>query len=249
MKLYHGTSEAAAEAILRDGFIPRRRGKGNWKHSVDSHPDGVYFTNAYALYFAIAAVDDPRLKTGEAGVRAAVIEIDTDLLRDTAMLVPDEDCLEQVNRGRTGDSLPAGYHKWSMKKRTIYWRGKMDGFCFSDAWKASLDAIGNCCHLGPVPREAITRVAYVDLRDAADTIFMALDPTISVLNYRFVGRRYRALTKWIFGDPLGADTPALLDIPDSKTGRIAMHPEFQLPPPENRAGITVTNRAREAHAA
>ncbi len=249
MKLYHGTSEAAAEAIWSDGFKPRGRRGGNWRHSVESHPDGVYFTNAYALYFAMAAVDDPRLKTGEDGVRAAVIEIDTDLLRDTAMLVPDEDCLEQVNRGRTGDSLPAGYHKWTMKKRTIYWRKKMDGFCFSDAWKASLDALGNCCHLGPVPAGAISRVAFVDLKKASDACMMALDPTISLMNYRFVGKRYRALTKWIFGDPLGPDQPDFLDLPDPTTGRLNMLPEFQLPPDENRSGIAIACRSYKGLAA
>jgi hypothetical protein len=242
MKLYHGTTVPAAEAITSDGFVPRgRRGKGNWRHSVESHPDGVYFTNAYALYFALAALNDPRMKAGEPGVGVAVLEIDTDLLPEPGCLVPDEDCLEQVNRGRKdgGSGLPKNYGLWGMKKRTVYWRERLPFFMHSDAWKASLDAMGNCCHLGPVPASAISRVAFVDLQKAADTCFMALDPAISVMNYRFVGKRYRALTKWIFGDPLGSDEPEFLDMPDAKTGRLTMLPEFQLPPQENRAGIAI----------
>jgi hypothetical protein len=252
MKLYHGTNEVAGKAILSDGFVPRGRRGGNWKHSVESHPDGVYFTTAYALYFALASTEgDPRLKNDEPGVCAMIFEIDTDLLPEPGCLVPDEDCLEQVNRGRkAADSgLPKSYALWGMKKRTVFWRERLPFFMHSDGWKASLDAMGNCCHLGPVPASAITRVAIVDLKGAADACHMALDPTISVLNYRFVGKRYRALTKWVFGDPLGTDAPTLLDLPDPTTGRITMHPEFQLPPPESRAGIAIANRAGEAQAA
>lgn len=53
--LYHGTNGAAARDAIVNG-LSGRGGKGNWSHSVESHPDCVYLTDAYPAYFALNAV-------------------------------------------------------------------------------------------------------------------------------------------------------------------------------------------------
>ena len=97
MLLYHGTSEARWNDIVAKGaIIPRGKTKlGNWKHTIESNPKCVYMTDAYAGYFAINAIEVPK---DDSEVRAAIIEIDTDRL-DAFNLVPDEDAIEQGERG------------------------------------------------------------------------------------------------------------------------------------------------------
>lgn len=252
MKLYHGTSERAARQIMEEGLLPRsarRDRKGNWNHTIISHKDAVYLTSAYALYFAIASTEDaPELKTGADGLRVAVIEVDTALL-DEACLVPDEDVVEQSNRGRESPDLPPSYHGWSMERRTRYWRKRLSGFSMTGAWRASLHAMGTCAHLGAISPSAITRVAFVPLRGAPNACAMAMDPTISILNYRFVGKKYRALTKWVFGDPMGADEPeaypkeTAIHLPNFPTH------EFALPDAKEQATIEILNLTEKEKAA
>jgi hypothetical protein len=193
MKLYHGTSQTALAGILISGIRPRgKRGKSNWKHSVESNAECVYMTEGYGIHFACAAVDP------DSGA-AAIIEVDTDRLNFMDIL-PDEDAIEQLSRGR--DDLPKD---WDMKKRTRYYRVKMVEY--AGKWPTSVKALGTACHRGVIPVSAITRVAKIDFK-ANPTLRWASDPTISIGNYAIMAGYYRQLTRRIFGDPIDvADLP------------------------------------------
>jgi len=239
MKLYHGTSEAVAMKALSEGLKPRGKRKGIWSHSVESHPNAVYLTNSYALYFAMQAAEKPM-----AG-RPAVIEIDTNKL-DIFSLAPDEDCLEQAMR--KFDSLDPS---WSMIKRTKYYRKNLEKYCDAASWKQSLKALGNCCHLGWIHHSAITRIAIVDPAEQADLCFQSLDPTISLMNYQIVGDKYRGLTKWLFDEPLGEDAPVnrFGDMPISEltekfgiSQQAAEKMRWSYILPENRDGIKILEK-------
>jgi hypothetical protein len=187
MKLYHGTSQTALAGILISGIRPRgKKGRSNWKHSVESNAECVYLTEGYAVHFACNAVDPDK-------DAAAIIEVDTDRLNFFDLL-PDEDAIEQLSRGR--DDLPTS---WDMKKRTRYYRVKMVDY--AGKWPTSIKALGTACHRGVIPVSAITRVAKVDFK-VNPALRWASDPTISIQNYAIMGGYYRQLTNRIFGDEI-----------------------------------------------
>lgn len=190
MKLYHGTTLKVARRAMKSGLKPRGRRKGNWDHTVLSRPDCVYLTNAYPLYFMFAAVDTAEEDFG------AVIEIDTDLL-NLAYLLPDEDAVAQTNRdSEYGDSL---------LDRTAYFRDNLvHMFLGTTVWEQSLAALGTCCYFGVIPPEAITR--YVRINRKKNThLQLDFDPTITCMNFRLLGNRYRACSIALFGDEPGED--------------------------------------------
>ncbi len=189
MLLYHGTNSKIAKIALVEGLKPRAlTGTTNWKHSGNhSNKECVYLTDAYPLYFAINAV--------KRGTIPAIIEIDTDLL-DESLLVPDEDVLEQANRRK--DDLPAD---WSMQKRTKYYRDRL--MEYQHAWPASLRAMGTCAYFGEIPAEAIRQVITVDHKVQPYVCAMAMDASMVIMNYQFVGERYKRLNDWIFGREIG----------------------------------------------
>jgi hypothetical protein len=209
--LYHGTSALVADAALREGLLPRRarglkRG-GNWKHSIESNPDTIYLTDAYGPYFAVNATETPKpgspaFKSG--GVEAAVIEIDVSKL-EPFDLVPDEDVLEQAGRGRDGE---LGVRAWeagsksAMKVRTRWYRDRI-GTNYRDGtkWIPSLEAMGTCGHIGPIPAEAISRVGFWDIRKAPDYTFANMNAMICLANYRFCGPQYKNLQSLLFDEP------------------------------------------------
>jgi hypothetical protein len=195
MKLYHGTSERTARKILKHGIKPRgAKKKGNFQHSVPSNPACVYLTDAYGLYFSYNASPAKVLQPPFGNL--AVVEIDTDLLDETD-LIPDEDVIEQS--GRKIDHLPKD---WGMVQRTLHYRDLTPSYRDTDGWKVSLMCMGTCCHFGSIPASAVTRVALVSTEKQGAVVLTALDPTISIQNYRFVGSKYRNLTKWVFGEEL-----------------------------------------------
>lgn len=193
MLLYHGTNERWLDSIIKNGLRPRGRSqaRNNWKHVAhQSNPRCVYLTDSYAPYFAFIASrgEDPS---------CAVVEVDTDLL-DESSLLPDEDAWEQLGRGR--DGIPG-----NMSRRTVAWRNLIGGqdpvairmFTADDGttgWRLSLRALGTCCHLGRMPPEAITRAVRWPHRPNVRQM-LVWDPTITLMNQRIVGDRYRALTR------------------------------------------------------
>jgi hypothetical protein len=220
MKLYHGTSIKAIDQILDHGLKPRgKKGKGNWKHTIDSHPDAVYLTNAYAIYFAhtAAELDDDLV----------VFEIDTGEL-NLLNLVPDEDFLEQATR-KEGPA-PTGA---SMKYRTNWYRRRLRDF--QPHWTDSVDGLGTCAYMGEIPRQAIKRYAILPAARRSEIIFGGMDPMIMLLNYKLVGDRYRNWIKWLFGDEMEGE-PSLVDHPDVNI-RSAFDPGYMRK--ISRDGITV----------
>lgn len=203
MKLYHGTTERHLESIMADGLKPRGLdGVTNWDQTVESNPHTVYLTTAYAPFFAYSSTT---VMDGLEGERWVVLEIDTDLL-DDSLIVPDEDALEQVTRdGNDPENLgfPKEFYEWDMKERTIWFRSRLDEY--SHVWRMSIEMLGTCGYMGEIPTSAITRVVAYDPRSNPSMTLAALDPCISIMNYQLCGEKYRALTRWFAGYPVGPE--------------------------------------------
>lgn len=192
VKLYHGTSETVAREAMRVGLKPRSHtGKNNWRHSIESHPNLVYLTVAYAPYFAANAV-------GQSQSRPAIIEVETDLLNRTR-LRPDEDFVAEALQQQQG--AVRGQNEFRKLTREVL--SSIDGY--ARYWKQSLQCLGNCAHKGPIPVSAITRVAFIDAEKAAGAFHEAQDPVISVTNFRYFGNRHRLLTRWFAGYEVAAE--------------------------------------------
>jgi hypothetical protein len=208
MKLYHGTAGENVTAILKHGIRPRRlTRKNNWKHSVASHMHAVYLTSAYAGYFAHQAA-----KTSKLGI----LEIDADKL-DSELFRPDEDFLEQATRnGKPLSQELKRLGKLSMNQRTEWFRKHLDDY--ADAWEASVEHLGNCCYLGEIPPGAITRASVFDYKKNPLVATELLEPTITIVNFRFCSNRYKALTRWLMGETVDPDD--LLIVPRSVLGNM-----------------------------
>jgi len=202
-KLYHGTAARHLPDIKANGLRPRGKRKGNWQHSVESCPDAVYLTNAYALHYAHEAA-----KPGEA---LAVLEIDVGLLAPW-WLAPDEDWLEQVSRKQEGHA-PLGK---PMKARTRWYRSRLMNYATN--WQDSLKGLGNCTYHDVIAPMAITRVALVDAQTNNGLVWMAgIDPTITLMNYRICGPKYRNAMRRLFGEADGHEPDDLMrTLPDPK---------------------------------
>jgi hypothetical protein len=196
MKLYHGTSAAIARKALDEGLLPRRdTGRASHWTECPSREDLVYLTTAYAGYFACNATDELE----PWGI--VEIDTDTDLLELLDNLVPDEDWLEQGCRA--APDLPTAYRALDMEGRTAYWRERLTRLGY--LWEQSVESLGNCAHVGPIPPEAITRVAIFDPRSNPNIAITAVDPTISILNYRICQGKYHALIRWFMGEEVAVE--------------------------------------------
>ncbi len=189
--LYHGTSAASLPTIAEKGLLPRGGGtKNNWEHTIGSNEQTVYLTDSYAMYFAFTAEQEH-----EGG---AVLEIDTSML-DPERFVPDEDFLEQASRGMHVPHTPGWLSKTNdMKRRTMWFREHAHWF----AAEISLRGLGTVGYRGRIPFAAVKRVAVFE-HDLLMEASMVFDPTITVLNYKILGERYRAATKSIFDSGAG----------------------------------------------
>lgn len=183
MKLYHGTSSKHLDSILKRGICPRGGKKSNW--DMASRHDAVYLSACYAPYFAIQA-------TRSLKHQPCIIEIETDVLPH-ALLVPDEDAIEQIMRGK--DKV-----KGDMETRTAWYRDRLHMFTATPDWLASIRALGNCAYLDYIPPYCITDIITVDYTegDARKMLGLVLDPTITVMNMQVAGGYYRDLTHWFF---------------------------------------------------
>lgn len=192
MIVYHGTSLTRWKKIKRDGLIPRgATGHSNWGHSIDSNPEMIYFTDAYAMHFCLNSIQQFKGKID----KGVIIEIDTDLL-DQSLLMPDEDAIEQIGR-HTIDDLPK---EWNMIQRTKHYRDNIREYAAKGLdFKWSMSALGTAAYRGIVPPEAFTRSAVINVKAAAELSFTYMDCQISVLNYKFCQEKYKLLSKMIFG--------------------------------------------------
>lgn len=176
MFLYHGTTKAVADKALVEGLKPRGKKKSEWR--MASNRNAVYLTDAYAPYFAFNAASNAGTDDH------AVIVIDTKAL-NIGHLMPDEDALEQASR----NSGPSG----TMIQRTRHFRDNQSFYASQGwDWLWSLKVLGTCCYHGTIPPEAIVKVVSWNRETTRDLVFV-FDPTISLMNYQFVGSRYRYL--------------------------------------------------------
>lgn len=173
--------------------------EGQWGSTVESNPDLVYLTTAYAPYFAQQAA--------VAGERWAIIEVDTDRLKELYFL-PDEDFMEQATRDPESTKMCADTvgcedlpELDNMKDRTEWFRDNLDAF--AHCWRASVANLGNCAYDGKIPPEAITKIVLFDPKSNSN-IAMCIDPCITLMNYKFVGGKYRATTRWFVGEEITA---------------------------------------------
>lgn len=182
MKLYHGTSEHYLDKILAEGLKPRPfDSPGNWSRTK-SHPNAVYLTASYALYYGVNALrDDDNLE------RALILEIDTERLNDAFML-PDDDFIAYALSVQ--DNPFKG-------KNMIDIMNAIDIFDYQHEWKKSVEALGTAGYVGVIPPKAISKYALVPVTIPLLAMW-SLNPTISVLNYKIVGHQYRDLMAWIF---------------------------------------------------
>ena len=176
MKLYHGTSSRHLGSVLKEGLKPRGRKKGNWE-SFPSRKDMVYLTNAYAPFFAIQG--------SKGKEKALILEIDMDL----ESLYPDEDFIAQALAHQTGRPLDE-VHEEVVADLESYQHLAID----------SLQRLGNCSHKGVIPADNISRYCLIDCAARSDIGMICMDPSISLMNYRFCGSKYRSVISWLFGD-------------------------------------------------
>ena len=176
MRLYHGTSSKNLDSILSKGIRPRGRKKGNWK-GFPSRPDMVYLTNSYAPFFAIQSCVD--------GDRGLIVEVEV----DEAGLYPDEDFIAQVIAAQEGRSI-----------EEVHDEIRDDLESYKHHAKDSLEGLGNCSHKGIVSSVKVSRLCLVDFEKRSDLAIMSMDPSISIMNYKFCGSKYRSVISWLFGD-------------------------------------------------
>ena len=203
--LYHGTSYRALASILAQGIAPRKtHRRTNWEAAVESNEDTVYLTTAYAHYFAVNATNSD--DATDAGV---VLEVATDQLDFGAgFFVPDEDCIEQGTRGHHIPGTP----RWlsgsrDMVRRTRWFRRHAHKFDPN----ASLENLGTVGWRGVVPVAAVRRLVLIPRKTLID-LLLAYDPTITILNYRLLGERYRTFMRSLF-DAAPSASDALVPLP------------------------------------
>jgi hypothetical protein len=182
---------------MSEGLKPRgdTGAEGNWEHTIGSCAEGVYLTCAYAPYFANQATSTDGLW--------GIVEVDLDEL-DEDDLRPDEDFLEQATRGQLvpglgGPPIPQG----TMEERTEWFRERLGNFAHH--WEDSLNGLGSVMHMGPIPPEAVTRVSLFNPLDNVLLSSMAIDPTITLMNYSMMSTKYKALTQWFIGRNVSID--------------------------------------------
>ena len=182
--LYHGTNTANLKKILKDGLCPRGNNEGNWTHTISSRNDMVYLTNSYAVHFAMCSMSEDDMHGMV--VDPVVLEIEV----DTKNLYPDEDFMEQATRT---NSMWQGYFDdigcEDMTARTKHFRDNISEY--KEYYNDSLKHLGNACYLGEIKPESIKRYSVLN----TDVVWDYSDPTITLMNYKILGSRYRKLSK------------------------------------------------------
>lgn len=190
MYLYHGTSAKYLDKILKEGLRPRNFTKvSNWDHTVASHPDMVYLTSCYPVYFAQSATKDWQEKLVICRIKKSKLK--------RSLLRPDEDGLEQMGR-------KAIYQikDMDMLHATAWLRDHIDSF--KHATDTVLEHLGTCAYKGEISASDIHQIAVIDPRKN-HRMWSSWDPTITTVNHMIMGKRYEAMTEWIFGKKI---TPA-----------------------------------------
>ena len=172
MRYFHGTTEGCLNSIEKKGLMPRGKRQGVWQE-FPSATDRVYLTTAYAIYYACCAAK----MTNQS--RGVVIEVDP----YPGKFVADEDALAQQ---KWGDEF-SWLNDDSLQERTEFWRKNAPEYPGMAWW--SQENLGTLAHMGKIPPSQIKKVVTFDI--TADHLF-GHDPSITLMNYRILGRRYEA---------------------------------------------------------
>lgn len=184
--LAHGTSARHLDDIQTFGLKPRQiLGVPSLWDKCPSDSRCVYLTNAYAFYFALNAC-------AEKGEDALIVEVEVNRGR----LDADEDYLGQSSRGTEWEAdFP------DLIQRTLFMREaitKMPNNSRLTLMENALENLGTVRHNGPIPASKITRIARVPAKEHVRLVLTECDPTITIMNYRIMGERYRAFQQSLF---------------------------------------------------
>lgn len=181
-------------------------GVSNWEHTVTSSPDRVYLTTGYALFFAAQAAD------GDDELVVLEIDIPED---EYYLLRPDEDALEQIENHKSPEK------QRKMRMRTAYFRDHAHEYHYEQ----SLSSLGTVAFEGVIKPEWIKRVAIITVKMYAKLVMRGYDPSISILNYLIIGKKYEEFMAKLF------------DI-SSEEVEVPIH-SLRIEIPENRDGIRI----------
>lgn len=184
--LAHGTSARHLDDILKFGLKPRQiLGVPSLWDKCPSDSRCVYLTNAYAFYFALNACAEDRED-------ALIVEVEVNRGR----LDADEDYLGQSSRGTEWETdFP------DLIQRTLYMREaitRMPNNSRLQLMENALENLGTVRHNGPISAAKIKRLARVPAKDHARLVLTECDPTITIMNYRIMGEKYRAFQQSLF---------------------------------------------------
>lgn len=176
LKLVHGTSAEYLEQIKAEGLVPRNLSPSRWE-TCPSHPEWVYLTDAYALYYAMnAALPDNDCLLVE-------VEVDTD------NFYPDEDFLGQA----TGDSPHLPDNIEARTQSLLEWSQTIDHNLRAELASKSLKGLGTVAHAGPIKADQIQRMIVIPQEDISRIVVREFDPVICLANYAIMGAKYQRL--------------------------------------------------------
>jgi hypothetical protein len=188
MMVYHGTSLSNWKKISKTGILPRTlTKKANWTGALASQENGVYLTSGYAVNYASHAA-------AKKNDKLVLIEVDLDSIPG-AIVVADEDALEQATRGGE-DGLPRA---WKGEQRVAHYRSMVRAYANKGmGFNWSMEKMGTGVHLGPIPVEAITRAVIIDPVLEIRLMQICLDASVTVPNHMIYGEYWKTITQEIF---------------------------------------------------
>lgn len=220
--LYHGTYGQQHSDIQHNGLLPRMHTEiDNW-NGKPSRNDMVYLTDTYAPFYAhnAYAKQPPRAL----GCNLVIYEIDTHEL-EAGYLCADEDVLQQWARQ---SALESAKHLMLSNPMMEFVMGSQLDKMRQISAARSLDALGTCAHLGPIPNSAITRALFYG-PDVAKKIQESLDVVaVNTEHFEKHGDAYQQAMRWLFRFDLDNAGP-LKNVsfdPEGANGSILQNPNW-----------------------
>lgn len=173
--LFHGTSSSNIAQIAEQGLQPRSATRAKPNHAATpSHEGRVYLSMAYALRYAEMAA---HTQGGDPCIMSVGVELENCL--------PDEDFLAEVWDNIDGIDDRLG--------RTMWFRDNVDTLDdLARLTHLSYEHLGCVAHVGAIAPDNIIRTAVIPADDMVQITLREYDPSISVLNYKFLGDRHTA---------------------------------------------------------
>lgn len=177
MILYHGTSAKNLDLILKQGLLPRSSTghPGYWEDELQSKPDFVYLTNAYAAYFGMkAALDDD--------TEVAILKVKV----DESELYPDEDFIAYLHAEKSSRMI--GQNKFNPHIDPLEYR-HLSG--------ESLMYHGTVCTLNVTP-ERVLGHRVLDTKNAELLIALGADSVPPVEFNKVIGKQCQKALETLF---------------------------------------------------